>query len=53
MIRDASFSEAVDVAQSEFEEALPHLHADIPGYGWTIIWDARENGRMPLHLFSV
>jgi len=48
MIGDATFSEAVEVAKSEFEEALPHLDADEPGYGWTNIWEARENGILPL-----
>jgi hypothetical protein len=48
MIGDASFSEAVDVAKSEFEEALPHLDTDKPGYGWVKIWDAREKGILPL-----
>jgi hypothetical protein len=48
MIGDADFSEAVEVAGTEFEEALPHLDAGETGYGWTKIWDAREHGILPL-----
>ena len=48
MIGDATFSEAVDFAKSEFDEALPHLDAGDLGYGWTRVWDARENGVLPL-----
>jgi hypothetical protein len=48
MIRDATFSEAVDVAGSEFDEAFPYLDAGETGYGWTNIWEARANGILPL-----
>ena len=48
MIGKATFSEAVDAGKGEFEEALPHLDAGDPGYGWTKIWDAREKGILPL-----
>ena len=48
MIGDATFSEAVDSAQSLFADTLPHLEAGDPGYGWTKVWDAREKGILPL-----
>jgi hypothetical protein len=48
MIGDATFSDAVDSAESLFADTLPHLEADEPGYGWTKIWDAREQGVLPL-----
>jgi hypothetical protein len=48
MIRDATFSEAVDAAGSEFDEASPYLDAGETGYGWTNIWEARANGILPL-----
>jgi len=48
LIGRASFSEAVDAAGDEFDAALPHLDAEESGYGWVKIWDARENGVLPL-----
>jgi hypothetical protein len=48
MIGDTDFSAAVDSAQRLFTETLPHLEAGESGYGWTNIWDARENGILPL-----
>lgn len=48
MIGSASFSEAVDAATGEFAETLPHLDAAESGYGWVKIWDAREDGILPL-----
>lgn len=48
MIGSASFSEAVDAADGEFAETLPHLEAEEPGYGWVKIWDARTDGILPL-----
>ena len=48
MIGQASFEEAVDRGAQEFEEALPYLEDQAEGYGWVTIWDARENGILPL-----
>ncbi len=48
MIGRSSFSDAVTRAGEEFDEALPHLDAEDGSYGWVKIWDARENGIMPL-----
>ncbi len=48
MIGRADFSEAVDAAGSEFEDALPHMDAGETSYGWVNIWGAREDGILPL-----
>lgn len=48
MIGRASFSEAVTRAGEEFDEALPHISAGEPSYGWVKIWDARDAGILPL-----
>ncbi len=48
LIGRASFEEAVNRASEEFKEALPHLEAKEPGYGWVTIWDARQKGILPL-----
>jgi hypothetical protein len=48
MIGDATFSDAVDLAKRQFENALPHIEAGEQSYGWTKIWDAREQGILPL-----
>ncbi len=48
MIRDATFSEAVEKASQEFAEALPHISAGEEWHGWLRIWDAREEGVFPL-----
>jgi transglutaminase-like putative cysteine protease len=48
MIGRASFSEAVDRASEEFQEALPHMDAEEESYGWIKIWDARQKGILPL-----
>lgn len=48
MIGRSTFSQAVDRAAEEFEEALPHLDAKEAGYGWVKVWDAREKGILPL-----
>lgn len=48
LIGQASFKQAVDRANEEFQEALPHLDAQEQGYGWVTIWDAREKGILPL-----
>jgi len=48
MIGRASFSEAADRAGVEFDEALPHIDAGETSYGWIKIWDARQDGILPL-----
>jgi len=48
MIGHADFSQAVDVARNEFDEALPHIDAQETSYGWVKVWDAREEGILPL-----
>jgi hypothetical protein len=48
MIGHASFSEAVDTAGGEFDEALPHIDAGETSYGWIKIWDERKDGILPL-----
>jgi hypothetical protein len=48
MIGHASFSDAVTKAGSEFDEALPHISAGEESYGWVKIWDARDDGILPL-----
>lgn len=48
MIGRATFSQAVEKANAEFQEALPHLEAKESGYGWVTIWDARQKGITPL-----
>jgi hypothetical protein len=48
MIGQSSFKQAVDFANQEFQDALPHLDAQEDGYGWVTIWDAREKGILPL-----
>lgn len=48
MIGDASFSDAVDAGGEAFDEALPHLDAEEESYGWVKVWEARENGILPL-----
>ena len=48
MIGDTDFSTAVDSAKRLFDETLPHLEAGDAGYGWVNIWDARQNGILPL-----
>ena len=48
MIGDTDFSTAVDYAKNLFDETLPHLEAGDSGYGWVNIWDARQNGILPL-----
>jgi hypothetical protein len=48
MIGHASFSEAVDFARGEFDDALPHISAGETGYGWVKIWDERADGILPL-----
>jgi hypothetical protein len=48
MIGHSTFSEAVDMGSSEFNDAMPHLTAGESGYGWVKIWDAREHGILPV-----
>jgi len=48
LIGQAGFKHAVDRANEEFQETLPHLDAKESGYGWVTIWDAREKGILPL-----
>ena len=48
LIGRASFAEAVEMGNQEFEEALPHLDAGESGYGWVSILDARQKGILPL-----
>jgi transglutaminase-like putative cysteine protease len=48
MIGQNSFSQAVDRAKVEFDDALPHIDAKEPGYGWVQIWDARAAGILPV-----
>ena len=48
MIGQTSFSQAVDKAGSEFDEALPHIDAGEDSYGWVKIWDERKEGILPL-----
>lgn len=48
LIGQNSFKQAVDRANEEFQEALPHLDAEESGYGLVTIWDAREKGILPL-----
>jgi hypothetical protein len=48
LIGRASFEEAVNRGSEEFKEALPHLDAKEPGYGWVTIRDARQKGILPL-----
>ncbi len=48
MIGQSSFSEAVERAKVEFEEALPHIEAGETSYGWVKVWDARAEGIFPL-----
>ncbi len=48
MIGDSDFSSAVNRAGEEFDEAAPYLDAGDESYGWVKIWDARENGILPL-----
>ena len=48
LIGRASFKEAVDRANQEFQDALPHLDAKESPYGWVNIWEAREKGILPL-----
>ncbi len=48
LIGQTSFAEAVERGGQEFDEAFPHLDAGEEGYGWVTIWDARDNGILPL-----
>jgi hypothetical protein len=48
LIGRASFAEAVDMGNQEFEETLPHLDAGESGYGWVSILDTRQKGILPL-----
>lgn len=48
LIGRATFAEAVDSGNQEFEEALPHLNAREDYYRWVTVQDAREKGILPL-----
>jgi hypothetical protein len=48
LIGRATFNQAVEKANAEFQETLPHLDAKESGYGWVTVWDARQKGITPL-----
>ena len=48
LIGRADFYRAVQVGGEEWEKTLPKLQADEKFYDWVTIWEARENGILPL-----
>jgi regulator of sirC expression with transglutaminase-like and TPR domain len=48
LIGRSSFSQAVSYGNQEFEEALPHMDAGEDYYNWLPVWDARDQGILPL-----
>lgn len=48
MIGRASFSEAVEAGNANWEEAQPHFDAGEEGYAWVTIPTAREKGILPI-----
>ena len=48
LIGRATFAEAIEVGNQEFEEALPHMDAKEDYYRWVTVQTAREKGILPL-----